>query len=636
MTTPLDIAASSPFDLFQPQRVKEARRRSETGDDKFWRSFLYFFELEVPSRALDPPGMGDTTSMLFPLVINPQAIVTTEPFSVAATPTVDAGLFVEENGIIAHTIRIAGHTGFSPKANLGAGAASDFLVGEAGKIVRGTWTPLALSGQKHFQFLQDRVFRVYSELKKDADLAHDTKLYFHNVKDDEHWRVIPIRFDMQRTVQERFLYRYTIELLAVEPAAEKEIVIAGEDKSWFSDVSDAINEVKSAFAIATGVINEIAQTVDELERAVRGALSIINDALSVLSSVADLVNGVADLIAMPLNTVAGVVSGIDSVLERMVDLPGQFRDTVMNSWRRLGDSFDRLGIHKDLYSRPITADLTLLEDQASISSTSSSQSLASSEANPVTELRKYSRLGSGPVSSDRATADAQRRRTGRMPDFKSSVRRIVDASDSLPSLAAKHLGNARYWRAIAILNRLQPPYISTTGLPGTLKPGDEIAIPSVSLPQRTRPGAGILGPSPLSSLEDQLLGVDLRIGLVPGTSDRYGLVLQAGTSPSDVMLVRGIDNLKQAIRTRLTIEQGTSPLYRRLGHKRLVGVGVRSVDDEIVRIRLKEALTADPRIAAVTAIRLNSTVSPDIVDADIDVAVRGLSQSVALAAPVRV
>ena len=63
--------------------------------------------------------------------------------------------------------------------------------------------------------------------------------------------------------------------------------------------------------------------------------------------------------------------------------------------------------------------------------------------------------------------------------------------------------------------------------------------------------------------------------------------------------VTGIDNVKQAADTRLVIEQGTALLYPLLGLQRIVGTGQASADLQQTRLRIQQALEADPRIASV-------------------------------------
>ena len=57
--------------------------------------------------------------------------------------------------------------------------------------------------------------------------------------------------------------------------------------------------------------------------------------------------------------------------------------------------------------------------------------------------------------------------------------------DSLPSIAAREMSDARRWLDLALANGLKSPYISEEGVPGTLRPGQPILIPTTEPPTAT-------------------------------------------------------------------------------------------------------------------------------------------------------
>jgi len=196
---------------------KEQFRRELTGDDKFWKQFTYFFELAVPAEVW-PLG-----SLLFPLVLPPESISFEEPFAVEQTQTQDGGLIVEENGIIQRRMTIRGHTGWKPRKLPHTAITALMGIPSEKRSFDRTLKPLvldAISGQRHFQYLQDAVFRTYADLKRDPDMAKDTRLFWHNPKDDEHWEVVPLSFTLERSASRRMYYQYNINLLVVGKASE--------------------------------------------------------------------------------------------------------------------------------------------------------------------------------------------------------------------------------------------------------------------------------------------------------------------------------------------------------------------------------------------------------------------------------
>ena len=100
--------------------ARENTRRVITRDDKYFKRMLYFFELRVPANGTQTPVPG---SYLYPLVIPPTSLRMSEPFAVEKSFTLDGGLFVEENGILARELTVSGTTGFAPRVNKGQ---SDF------------------------------------------------------------------------------------------------------------------------------------------------------------------------------------------------------------------------------------------------------------------------------------------------------------------------------------------------------------------------------------------------------------------------------------------------------------------------------------------------------------------------------
>ena len=195
---------------------EELERQARVQDRKFLDGSLFLFELIVPTAAIKSSNSPGTEVRLFyPLVVSPNSIYFDEPFTVAISPGTNGGLVVEENGIIQRKIRLEGTTGFAPKPLETSGPiGADYNVvasySKRGKFIAGE----TFSGQKHFQFLQDKVFRTYADLKRDPTYARDTKLIFHNLKDEESWRVVPETFTLNRQSSDGPLYRYQIQLNA--------------------------------------------------------------------------------------------------------------------------------------------------------------------------------------------------------------------------------------------------------------------------------------------------------------------------------------------------------------------------------------------------------------------------------------
>lgn len=612
------------------QVITEDNRESAAHDAKFFKNFFYFFELQVPAEAFSGFEAAVTTvSLLFPLVLNPTGITLSEPFTVNVTPTAQGGLFVEENGIIQRSLRIEGHTGFKPRSNFSKPGIDAVKLENPSFTARGRWTPFALSGQRHFHFLQDRVFRTYADLKRNPSTAKDTKLIFHNPKDDEHWRVIPQNFTMTRDARDRVLYRYSIELLIVEVAAEKHP--PSEDKSLIDKIKDVIRTVRGAIDLATGAVNDVIRAINELESIVSGVISVVSSVNGFLAAARGIIDGTADLIARPAKEVADIVNGLDTMIESLFEAPFDAIDTVAASFRQIGDAFDQFAIHPQIFQSVTTTKLTRQRSRQELTTGTSTAALEAAEANPPMTLRSLSNLGTAPLPGDKQKSAAESGVARGEPFFSSAEERIVSEGDTLQSLAALYLGSASRWRQIAVLNDLAPPFISTQGLPGTLRTGDKILVPSVARPPDAQPLAAILGVSPSAPLAERLLGTDFLLSPVAGSlgAPLFDFVVDVAGGSIDAKFVSGIPNLAQAIRTRVTTEQGTDVLYTQLGYKRLVGVGVPVVDSELGQFRLSEAVVADPRIESIRGVELLPS-NADSVEVEIDAAVLGFHARVTI------
>lgn len=152
---------------------------------------------------------------------------------------------------------------------------------------------------------------------------------------------------------------------------------------------------------------------------------------------------------------------------------------------------------------------------------------------------------------------------------------VLSAAQSLDALAAEHGTTALVLRD---LNDLVPPYVSESGLPGTLAPGDPVLLP---VPES-------VGQTPDDAAVDFALG------------DDGDLVSEPGDEPSDVQTVAGLASLVQGLgRVRLRTSEGENPLFPlmgvpgRIGDSQSVAAGVylsRTVaqilrEDRIARVR---------------------------------------------------
>ena len=186
----------------------------------------------------------------------------------------------------------------------------------------------------------------------------------------------------------------------------------------------------------------------------------------------------------------------------------------------------------------------------------------------------------------------------RDPSTLAPLYKIVDVSstDTIYSLASRHLGSWRRWFEIALINDLKYPYVSTAGGEFVRKPGEQVYIPletatvPVSLVERL---LSITSVHDLVSLQDAFLGFDLEL-------DYSGDMVFNGR---DYAFVSGVKAFEQELSMVLDGAGGvtsdpTQGLGLRIGSK-----GKGGATAQLWGGYLRRWLSADPRVNDVVALK---------------------------------
>lgn len=624
--------------------IRESLRQEVTGDDKFYKKLVYFFELRIPAEIMGLGVEGEQSSFLFPLMLNPQSISWEEIFTVEVTPTQGSGLYVEENGVVQRMLRISGHTGFKPRR---MPATTPYVMAfmEVDRKSYGRALPSTivddLSGQRHFQYLQDSVFRTYSDLKRDPSTSENTTLLWHNPKDDEHWIVVPQRFSLERSTEKPIHYNYNIELIAVKQgeAVDEDF---SEDKGLLDSIKDGLRMIQSGIDMVSGAINDLTALAAELESMVKDVGKIINSVSTVIDAASNFVQGVSDLIQSPLALVESIGGVVDSALnlrdtvEQAVEDITNLPDNIVQKFRQIGDGADRIATHPEAFETPTAKKVreTKKRQELLASISRATRDLALATAPPST-LDASRNLGTAITAGDVRTAKSE---LGAGRDIKkyTSVRaRPIEQGDTLVNLAAKYLGDARLWQQIAIANGMQPPFVNDLAdapigdesvFHAAISTGGTILIPNYSRPLQKQPVLPVLGVRPEKPAPVHFLGSDLKMSIVGGRpgAPLFDWEVDVEGGSVDARQAEGLENIKQALQMRLATEKGSNQLYKRVGVERIVGMKNIAVDTETARYRLTQALMGDTRVAAVRQIKFNA--NGDALEADITVQLRGFNQ----------
>jgi len=625
--------------------IQERERQTFTSDFNFYRKFIFFFELRVPAR-LAP---GTAGQFFFPLALGPEQYSMSEPFTVESTPTQGGGLYVEENGIVMRTIKLSGHTGFKPRS-LGEDRSVTALSALSpeersfGRRLR-TIVLAAISGQKHFQYLQDAVFRTYADLKRDPSTAEDTKLIFHNPQDEEAWHVVPQNFSLSRSADKRVLYPYEIELLVVD----KDISIDkdfSEDKSLLDSVKDGIRMVKSGLDLAAGALNDATALASELTGTIKNYNLIISGATKILDAAGEFVNNNVDHIEVPYSSLNTVTSLIDEALTLSNTLEEANEDIqripeyVYNKFRTIADGLDRIAGHPQVFEKWWPDELEEIRDSQDLLLNSSWDTINEAKnRTPPTTYEEVNALGTTPTPGDVQSASAELRIGQSILKFTGTLEIRIGMGDTLANLAARYLGDARLWQHIAILNGLKPPFVNSLAnidlsteeepFPGVLGIGNTILIPNFSKSPRELPLVPVLGVSSEELPEVHLLGTDLVLEPVVGRTGSliYDIPIDVEGGSVGPKTVSGKPNIIQSVQLRLRTEKGSDTLYKRVGLGRVIGTNYTLTNVEAARLKFIEAIDQDSRVASVIRIDfLEGGADAFIVDSDVEL--RGFTESV--------
>jgi len=638
--------------------LREVLRQATVNDMNFYAYKLMFFELKIPSQLA---VFAQNGSYLFPLKVPPDSYSLEEPFTVEASATQGGGVYVEENGIAQRVIRISGVTGFKPRPLNGNGPLVMTMLSPEKKSYTRNLPPFVIddiSGQRHFQYLQDAVFRTYADLKRDPTTAEDTKLMLHIPKDDEHWLVVPQRFQLERTASDRVMYRYTIELLVVDKAEAVDEDFS-EDGSWIESISNAINTVNAAIQLAQGALNDLTALAAEIEGYVDNVATVLDGVAGIIDAASRFVEGVTDLIESPLailNSLGNIIDSADAFLSTWEESGQSLQnldDKVKDKWNKLGEALEMLGTQPEAFEPTPQGALARANNQVNPLKTSSAEALATAKARPpATSLMDFKKLGTALTAGDLQEAKANATFQLQKPvKYRSAKQVSLSAGDTLASLAARHLNDARRWQDIAVINGLKPPFTNKhasldlrkadeAAMPGVRGLGDRILIPSKSKGVKEMPNPATLGVKPEEPSDVRFLGRDFRLELVTTISNPgnplYDIPIDVARGSQDLQTIQGVANLAQGLTNRVTTEKGTDLLYKRLGMQRIVGTKQVGTDLEMSRFRAIQALQQDPRIARVRKLTFQGIdpgtttdvgTPPDALLIDSEVEVRGFTES---------
>ena len=641
--------------------TREMVRRNVNQDENFVKRLLYYFELQIPRLALGGGVVpGTSNSFMFPLILPPESYSMTEPFSVEVIPTQKGGLYVEENGIIQRVIRLRGTTGFKPRMLKTYGSMGDANTPPAPMHTNPIGIdpknksysrnlPVTMfaevSGQRHFQYLQDSVFRTYGDLKRDPATAKDTMMFFHNPKDDEHWRVVPNQFTLEKDKSRPTLYYYNIELLAIDKA-DSTADLDFDDKNILDNFYNALYMAKLGEDLVSGAIDDMTALQQDLGNVLSNLTVLLDGLTNILTSVQDFTSGTERLIQVPYSSIISMTEFMDEAANIASD-PNQSTVTVpieaTQMIRRAIDGLEMIGANPSTFETSNELEMQDIKDRQELrrSVTAEKQKEVASGTGPTSFL-ELEELGTGLTPGEVVSSKGQVSIGGELSKYRSVRKVTVGKGDTLATLASQYMGDARLWQYIAVANGLKPPYVddmASTPLHKTeaderpfresVGIGSEIVIPSNDASPLDYPLLPVLGTRIEEPIENQLLGIDALLEPVVATTGDsralYDVAINTELGSNDAKLIEGLDNMTQVIMMRLSTEQGTDLLYKHVGLKRIIGLNFALADLANARYRIREAVGADPRVASVRNLVFEQ--QDDALQATMDALLRGFTET---------
>lgn len=571
------------------QRIQAERDRQQaTGDDWYLTNQPYVLEFR---------SHRGTAKFVFPL--SPKEYSVKRHYRTNVEATV-GGVSTEELGLLWIEIHIRGSFALEPRFGYDDGYTDDYA-----PVDRKT----KLSGPMWTRRLIKVYFEQYAKDKADPNHAHEAMLIWHDLKTDDHWVVVPEEVGVDRSVSERLRYPFEIQLKAIGEASGIEDPTPDADLTTFMRAENALAEARKAVAKIDAAITESSRFLGEIRFYANTVDSVIDDLTTVSQSIGELVEGVVQTASIGRVFIQSTISGLDALLDALEDaeaIPDDVVQLYVLALRGCEDLAARRSLFSPAYNE--AAD-SVRNAELGASRADQTARTAAAESGSAESAGDYARRSV--QATDQALIDAEA--TGEPRSFRAyegMISHTVTETDTLESLAARYLGDSSRWYEIVLVNGLRSPYMSRSGIPGTVGVGDLLSIPTPA-PQSTRAIA--------EDPEAELWGKDF--ALVETGKSRPGApavdyAIDRRTY-RDFRFVSGEANLRQALQMRVWTEQGSMPHAPAYGLSRAVGEGITDDFLTLLRVELRRTIASDSRVSRIS--RFAYEGYDDVIEFDMDI-----------------
>lgn len=522
-------------------------------------------------------------SRVLGLPVNPQGVSYRPLAAVEVTPTA-GGVSVEESGFILTGIEVRGTFGLKARRGWGAGtltAPGDFVFGDGLRL--------------HEELVA--FFELYDRIKRDPNANYQFMLAWHDFVSGRHYVVVPEGEGLvvDANAQEHRIHRpYAFRLKAVADYQSTRRNFF--DDGIVADLRTGIGRAVEAVNMLTGYVEDARAFVTLLEAEIttpmRAAFTAVEN---LVFTATDLAAGAASLISAPFRFAFEVIDAVErwgGAIEARFGAGG---------WNAFDATLDRLLGVRELQQRTLD-EVQVLAAQPDLWGEATKPGDEDFDANPDARVGAdeaasgqpgLGRRASPGSATRRTTAQARDGRRPRTPDYRGQRRYAVREGDTLVAIAARELGSPDRWRAILEANPdLRAPYISGTGLPGTVAPGQVLMLPANDTEAL---GGGTRGARLGAEPDEAILGRDFELD-----EDGEWIPIEPGPATA-VRRIGGVANWVQAVgRIKLRTRIGQNLLYPHLGLATPIGEvnGIAQVD--AVALSARTVVAQDPRTADIS------------------------------------
>lgn len=536
---------------------------------------------------LDPAGRTNNAEYFFR--VPPKVHEFDEPFATTITNTQDAGKYVESYGSILKSIRISGTTGLRPNKVASPNVPGLGITVAQAENLRSIDTdsvrklaPSESTGYDDIIFLRN-VFRKYSDIKLSDELSGSVVMLWRNIKDADYWIVEPEDFRVSQSSSSPLTYDYSISFktlsrfdfsyaLPVDP-----LDAARSKQRMLSRLQDYSQNLLNTFLVISSRINSL-----------QSYGTFITDLI--LSPVLSVINGLAAVRTAEFGVATGLLNQVTKLAE---DLPGTIvkinnvlpaQDSVIRALRRLEITCANI-LSEPIASKPAIRNVGWILNKYA---------------------KPYERPGSGTTAAKAPTNSPSYIGYERAPAVVNSS--TVYPAEDIRDVAARLLGDRSRWKILVTLNELISPFISPTGGPGVLMPGDAILYPAdrviggdtTTVAAQDPTTDGTKNNSQANTAGQLAYGRDLRLqSTFVGSSETTDLVIN---QRGDLGSIVGIPNIEQAIRIKFITERGELPAHSKFGAKFPIGRKASPASFSEFRIDALRTLISDTRIQTVRSL----------------------------------